>query len=587
MKSPPVPEQSSPENTIGPHLGSWKEIAAYVKRDVSTVQRWEKREGMPVHRHLHDKRGSVYALPSELDAWLKTRSQNLEVERTTSELRSQAGQRLAVWLLAGGVVVLAVAAVFSLVTRNNSKNTARIGSEFRSVAVLPFENLSGKDSEEYLADGLTEEVIGRLAGIQGLRVISRTSVMRFKTARPSVPEIAKMLGVDTIVEGSVIRDGNRIRVHAQMIRAASDEHFWAESYDREFKDVLALESELAQAIAAKVEVSLTGRERSRLSTVRFVTPEVYENYLKGVVTLNGSNSKEGLAQSIRYFEEAIRKDPTFAPAYVALGNANQELSTVFMGAPPQTVRPKVLDAARKALELDPELAEAHQLLGMLEQTEWHWNDAEAEYRRALELKPSDAAAHFGMARWLVSQGRTDEAVAMAKRGRELDPLAVSGADIGWILFQSRRYEEAEREFRSVVAVRPDDATALWFLGFVLIQKHEPDKAIAPLERSLSLSDRSAGTIGILVRAYAHAGREADALRLMQELQQRGQAGYVPAAAFVNAYLGLGDTEQAFVWLERAYAEHSMILQYLKVHPYFDPLREDPRFKNLVRRVGLE
>ena len=487
-------------------------------------------------------------------------------------------------------IVLGVTAVLALLTigivlnRNGAKGIKQ--PPITSLAVLPLKNLSGDPTQEYLADGMTEELIGRLAAIHNLRVISRTSAMHFKDTQISVPEIARTLHVDAIVEGSVMREGNRIRVHAQLIRGATDEHFWSETYDRDLRDVLTLQSEVAQSIAEKVEVTVTGKENERLTAVRSVLPEVYESYLKGRFALDTSNSRAGTEESVGYFEEAIQRDPTFAPAYVGLANAYSGLSTVFIGVSPEQVRPKAMSAARKALELDPESAEAHVLMADIQQSQWQWAEAEVEYRRALELNPNNAAAHSGLALWLLSHGRTEEALTWAQRGRELDPLAVSGDDIGWILFHARRYDEAVHELRSVLAIRPDDAGALWDLGFVLIAKDQPEEAVPVLEKALSVSDGSPGVIGVLVRAYAHAGRRADALRLLGELKRREQAGYVPAAAFVNAYLGLGENNQAFAWLEQAYKEQSNILQWLKVHPYFDPLRSDPRFTELVRRVGL-
>jgi tetratricopeptide (TPR) repeat protein len=246
-----------------------------------------------------------------------------------------------------------------------------------------------------------------------------------------------------------------------------------------------------------------------------------------------------------------------------------------------------MTAARKALEFDPGLADAHVLLASMEQKQWQWAAADAEYRQALELNPNNAAAHDELAEWLLCQGRMAEALTWAQRARELDPLEISGDTIGWILFSSRRYDESIQEYRSVLAVRPNEANALWSLGFVLIENHQPGEAIPVLEKAVSVSDRSPGIIGVLVRAYAHAGRRADALRLLAELKKRQKAGYVPAGAFVNAYLGLGENEEAFAWLEKAYQEQSNILQFLKVHPFFDPLRDDPRFKDLLHRVGLE
>ena len=576
-------------------LDSWKGIASHVKRDVSTVQRWEKREGMPIHRHVHDKRGSVYAFSSELDAWLQSRRLRLEDADEEKQSRAETpadaegdhgpkGTSWARrWLVLGGVAVLALLPATYFMTRTRAADTTR--PKIRSLAVLPLKNLSGDPAQEYFADGMTEAVIGRLSMIRGLRVISRTSVMRFKQTRMSAPEIAKTLHVDAIVEGSVIREGGRVRVNAQLIRGATDEHLWSEAYDRELPDALGLESEVVQSIARRVEFTVTGEERARLVAARHVSPEVYESYLKG--RFAKSNSRAEVEKSIGYFEEAIRKDPTFAPAYVGLADAYDWLGTVFVGAPPSEIRPKVISAARKALELDPELPEAHVLLADMLQKQWQWAEAETEYRHALELNPNDASAHHGLANWLLCQGRTEEALAWSRRARELDPLGDSGVNIGWILFHARRYDEAIHELRSVLAVRPDDATALWFLGFVLIDNGQAEQAIPVLEKTVSVSDRSPGAIGVLVRAYARAGRRTDALRLLGELKRRKQASYVPAGAFVNAYLGLGDYGQTFAWLERAYQEQSNILQFLKVHPFFDPIRDDPRFADLVRRVGLD
>jgi TolB-like protein/Flp pilus assembly protein TadD len=591
--SEPFPGTSPTESPPRNRLDSWKEIAAYLKRDVTTVQRWEKREEMPVHRHLHDRIGSVYAFTSELDAWQLSRKVPLEEEREEQAAGVPGGKndertkrtadtrhRLA---LAGVAAVVLLALAYGLVRKHLGEAAQ---PRIKSLAVLPLKNLSGDATQEYLADGMTEALIGRLSNIHDLRVISRTSVMRLKDTQLSAPQIGKTLGVDALVEGSVMREGNRIRVHAQLIRAATDEHFWSEAYDGEMREALALESAVAQSIARKVEVTLTGDEHARLTAARSVSPEVYESYLKGRFALGRGGSRADIDESISDFEEAIRRDPTFAPAYLGLAQAHSELGSVFIGTPPEAERVKVVDAARKALELDPQLAEAHVLLADVLKEQWQWTEAEAEYRRALELNSNNPVAHDGLARWLLCQGRTDEALAWVRRGREIDPIAVSGTDIGWILFLSRRYDEAVHELHSVLAVRPDDAAALWFLGFALTADNQSKEAIPVLERAFSVSDRSSAIIGVLIRAYAHAGRRADGLRLLEELKRRKQAGYVPAAAFVNAYLGLGDNEEAFAWLEQGYKEHSNILQWLKVHPYFDPLRDDPRFKDLLLRVGL-
>jgi len=529
-------------------------------------------------------------LVSEPNGWLQTsglRSVGEQQDRTAAKLpaaENGQGQRNWLahrWLLLGAVSLLVlVAATAYIFTRSHPARAPKI----TSLAVLPLKNLSGDPAQEYFADGMTEEVIGRLSMIRGLRVISRTSAMQFKDTRLSSPEIARKLGVDALVEGSVMREGNRIRVHAQLIRASTDEHFWSESYDRELGEALTLESEVAQSIAQRVEVTVSGEERARLVSARPVSPEAYENYLQGMFAKG--NSRAEVEKRIAWFDEAIRKDPTFAQAYLGLASAYGALGTVFVGAPPSETRPKVINAARKALELDPDLADAHVLLADMYTRQWKWAEAEAEYRRALDLNPNDAAAHDGFANWLLCHGRMEEALAWARRARDLDPLGPSGHTIGFILFNAHRYDEAIREFRDVLAVRPDDSLPLWPLGWALICNHQAEEAIPELEKAVSVTDGSPGVISALIWAYAHAGRRADALRLLGELKKRQQTGYVPAGAFVNAYLGLGDNDEAFAWFERAYEEQSNILIYIKVSPWFDSVRGAPRFQDLVRRVGL-
>ena len=567
----------------GRRLESWKEIAAYLGRDVTTVRRWERREGLPVYRIQHSKLGSVYAYTTELDAWRDGRAgAATDVADADPVLEiARHGLRARRWLVVCGVAMLALLVVAYFTTRTRLRGAT--GSKIKSLAVLPLKNLSGDPSQEYLADGMTEELIGRLAAIHDLRVISRTSVMGFRDTKLSVPEIAKTLGVDAFVEGSVIREGNRIRVHAQLIRAETDEHFWSEEYDRELQDVLALQSEVAQAIAEKVKVSITGQERDRLVAARPVAPEVYESYVKG--SNDPQYTKAQIEHRIADFQDAIRMDPTFAPAYVGLAGTYISYQDIFVGAPPSEIRPKATSAARKALELDPKLAEAHAILAEMYQKQWKWAESEAEYKRALELKPNDASAHRGYAYWLACRGRTQEALAWVERGRELDPLG-SADTVGFLLLMARRYDESIREYRSVLAAHPEYTNARWGLGFALIVNQQTDQAIPELEKTVAMMNRTPGSLDMLATAYAHAGRPQDALILINELKQRRQRGYVPAGAFINSYLALGDYDQAFFWCDEAYKEQSAILQWLKVAPLFDPVRNDPRFVDLVHRVGL-
>jgi tetratricopeptide (TPR) repeat protein len=317
-----------------------------------------------------------------------------------------------------------------------------------------------------------------------------------------------------------------------------------------------------------------------------VAPHVYEAYLKGRFALH-KNSRAGLEEARLHFQAAIDADPTFAPAYAGMAATYSALGLVFYGEPPAETRPKVLASAAKALELDPELAEARVLFANALQKNWRWSEAEAEYKRAIELSPNNAAAHSGLADWLLCQGRTDEALASARRAQELDPREFNGTQVGWILFIGRRYDESIRELRTALAMEPDQPMTVWDLGFTLIAAEHYDEAIATLERAASLSNRSSAVLGVLVHAYAGAGRRAEALRVLHELSRRRQSGYVPPAAFLNAYLGLRDTEEAFIWLERSAEEHSNIVQFLKSHPFFDPIRSDPRYETYLRRANLQ
>jgi TolB-like protein/tetratricopeptide (TPR) repeat protein/DNA-binding winged helix-turn-helix (wHTH) protein len=486
-------------------------------------------------------------------------------------------------LLASIGAVLAILASGWVAThvRNTGSSTHR---GIKSLVVLPLKNLSRDPGQEYLADGMTEEIIGRLSAIHDLRVISRTSAMQFKDSRLSVPEIAKALNVDALVEGSVIRDGDHVRVHAQLIRAATDEHFWSETYDRELPDVLALESDVAQSVASRVEVTVTGEEQSKLVAARHISPEVYESYLKGQFARD--NSRAELERSIAYFEEAISKDATFAPAFVGLADAYERLGSSFVGVPTNEMRPRAIRAARKALELDPQLAEPHALLGKVLKKQFHWADAEAECKQALALNPNNSTAHIEYAEWLASHGRVDEALAWSRRARELDPLGNASVSVGWILFQGRRYDDSIRELRSFLAVHPDDAMAHLTLAFPIIANGQAQEAISDLEKTAVMMHRSPGALELLATAHARAGHRTEALRLLEELKQGQKTGYVQATSFINPNLALGNNEEALAWFERAYQRQEGILQWIKVHPFFDPVRDDPRFKDLVRRVGL-
>src|SRR5713101_7614046 len=367
------------------------------------MRRWEKREGLPVHRLHHSKLGSVYAYTKELDAWRDERAPTdardaPDAHQVSEAVRGGVHARTAVLLAA---LVLALAAGLIWIVRERTPiQPASASGGIRSLAVLPLQNFSGNPEQDYLSDGMTEALIARLSAIHALRVISRTSAMQFKGTRKSAPAIGKELNVDALIEGSVLRSGDKIRISVQLIRADTDEHLWSGTYDREVQDVLVLQSDVTQGIAGHVESAFTGSQRGSPVAPRTVAPEVYEAYLKGRFALH-KNTQVGFKEAIAHFEKAINREATFAPAYAGLAATHSELGLVFFGTPPLEVRPKVLAAARKALELDPELVEARVLLADALQKDWQWAEAEAEYKQAIELNPSDAGAHGGYSQWLL------------------------------------------------------------------------------------------------------------------------------------------------------------------------------------------
>jgi TolB-like protein/DNA-binding winged helix-turn-helix (wHTH) protein/Tfp pilus assembly protein PilF len=502
--------------------------------------------------------------------------------------RVRPAPRLMPWFIALFSLAILVAALFaSNVFHLRDRLTANMRApRIHSLAVLPLTNLSGDPTQEFFSDGMTDALITDLAKMGSVKVISRTSVMRYKKTGKSLPEIARELNVDGIIEGAVQRSDDHVRITAQLIEGSTDRHLWANSYDRELRDVLALQSDVALGIARQIEIALGPQSGSPVST-RQVAPAVYETYLKGRFELHKADTSTELKETLRQFQAAIDADATFAPAYAGLAATYSQLATVFMGERPYEARQKVYAAAGKALELDPQLVEAHVVLADTLAEDWRWSEAEEEYRRAIALSPSDADANAGLAEWFNCEGRTQEALSWARRAQELDPLALHGTDIGWILFNARRYDEAIRELRTVLAVEPENVSALWFLSFALIGAEHFDEAIQTLERVASATHRSSGVLGVLVHAYAGADRRAEALRILDELHRRRKTGYVPPAAFLTAYLGLGDKQQAFAWLERSIEERSKIIQFLKVQPFFDPLRGDPRFTAFLRRANFQ
>jgi len=457
-----------------------------------------------------------------------------------------------------------------------------------SIMVLPLANLSSDPEQEYFADGITDALIGDLAKISGLHVISRTSSMHYKGTKKSLPEIARELKVDAVVEGTVQRSGDRVVIRAQLIHAATDVHLWVQDYEREMRDVLGLQSEIAQAIARQIQIRMTPDEEARLASTHPVRPKAFDLYLQGRYLYWNKRTEENLDKAIEHFQNAIKEDSSFAQAYAGLADCYNALGTVMVSAlPPIESRRLAETAAKKALELDPALADAHTALAYVNNYNWNWAAAEQGYKRALELNPNYANAHNFYANYLMSRGRIDESIAASNRARELDPFSLAiSSQRGFLLENARRYDEAIEQLRAVIAMDPNHYHAHWVLGHTYVAKGQFEEAIVAAQKAVDLSQRAPGALGMLGLAYGLGGHEAEAKKVLNELLKLSEARYVTPAALVNVYIGLGDKEQAFVWLEKAYQERSNYLAFLKVFPIVDPLRSDPRFDELTRRVGL-
>jgi adenylate cyclase len=455
-----------------------------------------------------------------------------------------------------------------------------------SIAVLPLDNFSGDPNQEYFADGMTDELTTDLASITALRVISRSSVMQYEGKhRPPTPEIARALNVDAVVEGSVVRIGDRVRITAQLIDAPADKHLWARSYERNSRDVLALQDEVALAIARQINIELTPDEQARLANAQPVNPEAHEAYLKGRYYMS-SLTREGINKAIGQFKLAIKADPNFALPYTGLSDAYGYGADWYF--PANEVLPKAKAAAEKALQLDDSLAEAHvALAGTIWAYDFNWGGAEREYRRAIALNPNYAFAHDQYGSMLLDVARFDQALAENMRAAELDPLsAVITTDVAGALFFQAKYEAAREQVRKALELDPNSYYAHWILGWIDIEADKFNEALPELQKA-SAMDSPLYVAGWLGYAYAAAGERAKAEALIAELNQTSSRRFVSPICTAIIYLGLGEKRRALEGLEKAYEARSQFLQFLKVGRMFDPLRSDPRFIELLKKVHLD
>ena len=471
---------------------------------------------------------------------------------------------------------------------HSAREPKAAASRIKAIAVLPLANFSSDPEQDYFVDGMTEALITDLAQIGALRVISRTSAMRYKGSDKPLPEIARELNVDGFVEGSVLRVGDRVRITAQLIHAATDQHIWAKSYERDLSDVLALQSEVARAIADEVQAKLTPQERARLARVRPVNPAAHEAYLKGRYYWARA-TEEGVRKSIEYFAEAIAKDPSYALAHAGLSDAFNQLCNPILELVPQgELIPRAKAAATRALELDETLAEAHICLGRVKfYFDWDWAGAEKSFRRAIELSPNHTYAHYVYGLLLSALGRHTEAIKESTCALASDPVAllVNGV-AGLIPCFARQFETAEEQLRKTLQLDANFMFAHWILGgLCLLPMGRYDEAIAELQKAIALSGNVAHPRGLLGYTYAKVGKKEDALRVLDELEELSKQRYVSPVSRAFVYGGLRD-EQMFEALDQAYQQRCSSLVWAKVFPHWDDLQAQPRFQDLLRRMNF-
>jgi eukaryotic-like serine/threonine-protein kinase len=498
-----------------------------------------------------------------------------------------------VWLKKSAValvfLLIVLAALYAINLGRWRERFHSAAPTIRSIAVLPLENLSGDPEQAYFADGMTDVLTTDLSKIGALRVISRTSAMHYKGSNKTLPEIARELNVDAVVEGSVMRSGNRVRITAQLIHAQSDQHLWAETYERDLGNVLRLQGEVAQTIAQQVRVQLTPQQKAQLDSAPQVNPAAYDAFLRGRSYFEwGSTSREGFGRALSFFRQAIQQDPNLAIAYVGLAD-----SYIYMGSqrwvPPQDAYVKAREALGKALELDHTLGEAHSSLGWLSwRYDWNWPTAEKEFRYALELNPNYVAGQEQLAWYLAWSGRRAEALAELASMAKLDPAERerTAAESG-IYYHQRDYKTLVEVSRSFVAHSPDDWPGHYFLAVGYDGLGQESDALAEYQQAVQLSHGDTDTVAGLAHAYIKIGKPDMAKAILRDFLRRSSKEYISPYMIATVYAGLGEKDRAFEFLEKAYQEKSPDIPYfLKADLRLDTLRSDPRFQALVRRIGL-
>jgi serine/threonine-protein kinase len=486
-----------------------------------------------------------------------------------------------VWALAlGGLVVAAVAGYWIVASRKEAP------PPLSSMLVLPFEDVSPQRDQEYFCDGMTEELVNSLAQVPGLRLVSRTAAAQFRGKAIDLRSAGRQLGAAMILEGSVRKEGNKLRITARLVRAADGYHIWSGDYDRELTQVFAIQREIACAIVNALRLQFAATDQTRRARPRAVGLDAYNAYLKGRYHW-GKRTEGGLQTSITHFEQAIAADPEYGAAHAGLADAYALLASYGVAAPNE-VMPKAKSAARRALALDDSLAEAHTSLGfILSFYDWDWSAAEREYRRAIELDPGYPTARQWYSGYLRAAGRLEEALSQMQRAQDLDPLSLpAGRDMGRIFASMRRFDQAIEQYRRALELDPDSPTVHLHLGMAYQGKRMYKEAVAAFEKARSLPGANPLVLGALGYGYAAGGARREAEKLIEELDALSTRRYVSPVSRVFIYAGLGDKDRSFQWLDRACQNHDPWLLWLQAESIFDSLRDDPRFSILLKTVGL-
>ena len=508
------------------------------------------------------------------------------VKRTEVADAAHERSRAAVWIYVVAIGAALSVGLFVLghyMAPNKQSGLAELPG--KSLAVLPFANLSGNPENAYFAAGIQDEIITRLAKIGQLKVVSCLTTQRFKSAPDDLPAIARQLGVANVLQGSVQRTADAVRVNVQLVKAETDTHLWADTFDRKLTDVFQIESDIAKTIAEKLQAKLTGSEERAISVKPTANVEAHQLYLKGRYIWN-RRTAENLKKALNYFEEAAQKDPDYALAYVGIADACG-LFPVYGAGAPQEYLPRAKGAAEKALALDDSLAEAHASMGLVHYCYFNGMESAKEFERAIELNPNYATAHHWYGRLtLVMLGQLDRAMAETKRAYELDPVSsIIHSDLGGVNVAARRYDEAIRQLRGTVEIDPDFFWAYRWLGMALELKGDTQAAIAEYKKAFELNDDPAG-LAFIAHAEAAMGHQDEARKLLIQLVDAAKSRYVQPYAFALTYLALGDKDQTLNWLEQGVRDRgATFLQFIKTDAFFDPLRGDPRFEAIVQKVA--